>query len=96
MKKAVSDNGESALLCALRLKVETDTLSLLKKMLADGECMHRRDMKINGSELASVGFEQGTLMGCVLDTLFELVLRDELENDREKLLEYAVKLRETH
>ncbi|MBR5460142.1 MAG: hypothetical protein IKV53_04680 [Clostridia bacterium] len=96
LKKAVSDNGESALLCALRLKGETDTLSLLKKMLADGECMHRRDMKINGSELASVGFEQGTLMGCVLDTLFELVLRDELENDREKILEYAVKLRETH
>ena len=96
LKKAVSDNGESALLCALRLKGETDTLSLLKKMLADGECMHRRDMKINGSDLASIGFAQGTLMGYVLDTLFELVLRDELENDREKILEYAVKLRETH
>ena len=96
LKKAVSDNGESAVISALRLRGDTDTLSLLEKMLEDGECMHRRDMKINGSDLASIGFEQGTLMGQVLDTLFELVLRDELENDRGKLLEYAVKLRETH
>ncbi len=92
IKKAVSENGESALLSALRLRGETDTLAVLEKMISDGECMHRCDMNINGSDLASIGFEQGTLMGQVLDILFERVLRDEIANERKELIEYSQKI----
>lgn len=89
IKKAVSENTEEALSTALLLKNESSAARLLEKLISNGECMHKKDMKINGADLISIGFAQGTKMGQVLDLIFELVLKDELVNEREALIEYA-------
>ena len=89
MKRLAYKNGEEALLCALFLKGCTEEALILEKLISDGVCMHKRDMMINGDDLISLGFEQGTKMGQVLDSLFELVLKGELANERKVLLEYV-------
>jgi len=89
IKKAVCENTEEAVFTALLLKNESRAAMLLERLISNRECMHKKDMKINGADLISIGFEQGTKMGQVLDLIFDLVLKGELENNKETLIEYA-------
>lgn len=94
LKRSVFIHGEAAVMSALEIK-KSPMKNTLEKAICNGECMHRRDMRINGGDLARLGYKQGTEMGRTLDTLFDLVLRDEIPNEQKKLIEYAIKLKET-
>ena len=93
LKKAVAQRGEKAVRYALEFRERCEALEWLDSALENGECMRKRDLKINGRDLISLGVEQGTKMGQVLDDIFDLVLRGELPNDKEKLIEYAKRLK---
>lgn len=58
-----------------------------------GVCVRLAQMSIGGSDLMPMGFA-GPKIGAALNTLLDRVLREELENDREVLLDAAKKLAE--
>ncbi len=95
VKKAVSILGLEAVTTALEVKQAVmapyadNLLEKLYKAIEKADCMQKKDMKINGADLIALGIEQGTKMGQVLDSAFDLILKGELANDREKLLEYV-------
>ena len=62
-------------------------------LAADGVCVRLAQMNIGGSDLMPMGFE-GPKSGAALNTLLDRVLREELENDREVLLDAAKELAE--
>ena len=49
-------------------------------------------MTVNGSDLIQLGMKQGKEMGQIIEQLFEAVLDDPQQNEREKLLNLAHKL----
>ena len=98
LKLAVSECGEDAVFTSLEIKsamhdpFSRDLFERLEKALANGECMHKRDLKINGADLIGLGIAPGTKMGWVIDTLFTNVLMDKIPNESEKLKEFAKSL----
>lgn len=62
----------------------------LEKLRSSGLCLDKRDLEITGSDLRKLGYE-GREIGKKFDEIFEKVLLRELDNDKEKLLEYASK-----
>lgn len=63
---------------------------LLKKQCNDiiknGEPLYIKDLKINGEDLKSLGFQNGKLIGDTLRYLLDEVLKDPKENKRENLV----------
>ena len=47
-----------------------------RKILADHQCVSKKEMKINGSDLIKMGVEPGPKLGDILDRLYEQVLDD--------------------
>ena len=62
----------------------------LEEVLAAGLCYSVRDMAVNGRDLMALG-AKGKAVGESLSHLLELLLKEELPNDREMLLEAARK-----
>ena len=61
-------------------------------ILAQNQCVSKKDMKINGKDLIALGVEPGQKLGAILDRLYEMVLDDPELNDHEKLIELANKI----
>ena len=64
------------------------------ELRAGGACVRLAQMQVGGSDLMPLGFA-GPKIGLALNTLLDRVMRDELENDRETLLNAAKELTET-
>lgn len=71
-----------------------DTLSLVeeecRRILDDHECYCLKMLAVNGSDLLHMGITSGELIGRILDTLLDKVIRGELENDKPALTEAAL------
>ena len=63
-----------------------------QEVVAKNYCVDKKNLSVNGRDLIEMGMKPGEGMGVVLDMLFNEVLRDPTQNDREKLLERANKL----
>ena len=72
-----------------------DKLKNLDKLYANvkNDCFTLSGLAINGRDLIDSGFE-GAAIGKMLNGILQLVLDDELPNEREALLNYAVQKRE--
>ena len=57
--------------------------------MATGEALQARDLKADGRDLMALGYRQDARLGRTLERLLDLVLRGELPNDREALLDKA-------
>ena len=64
----------------------------IKKIEEEGSALSLKDLKINGNDLIKNGIKAGKGLGLILDELFQCVLDDPSMNEREKLLETALKL----
>ena len=60
-----------------------------KRIVATGEALQARDLKADGRDLMALGYRQDARLGRTLERLLDLVLRGELPNDREALLDKA-------
>jgi tRNA nucleotidyltransferase (CCA-adding enzyme) len=58
-------------------------------VLAGEHALSRKDLAINGHDLASIDIPPGRDMGTIIDHLFETVLDDPQQNTRERLLTIA-------
>lgn len=63
--------------------------SLMKEILEEHQCFQLKDMAINGSDLIRIGVPEGKQIGQILHSLFELVLMEQCENERDVLIEQA-------
>jgi len=63
------------------------------QVLAESQCVQKKDLAINGRDLIDAGMKPGKELGEVLDTLFERVLDEPELNTRESLLELAHNLK---
>lgn len=64
----------------------------LDEIIRDNECFSLKQLAVNGSDLIEIGITNGKEIGDTLNYLFEKVLNEELENDRQALIN-AVKNR---
>ncbi len=64
--------------------------ALVDNIIADEQCLHIRDLAINGKDLMAVGFPEDKTLGDCLSYLLDCVLDEKLPNEREMLLNAAV------
>ncbi len=60
-----------------------------KEILRDGDPFRLSQLAVNGNDLILAGFEKGTKIGDILNSLLEAVLEDPSLNRKDKLLELA-------
>lgn len=75
-----------------KMRYVDDLEHAYQEVVAHKQCVDKKDMSVNGRDLIEMGMKPGEKMGVLLDMLFEEVLSDPTQNDREKLLERANKL----
>ncbi|WP_035283093.1 MULTISPECIES: HD domain-containing protein [unclassified Clostridium] len=63
----------------------------LNIILAENECFMLKDLKINGRDLISLGYDKGKEIGETLQYLLNLVIENPELNDREKLINIVKK-----
>jgi len=68
---------------------------LYEEIMAKGECVSLKELKINGKDLIEAGFTPGKELGELLNRLLNEVLEDPNKNDRETLLNMAIPKKNT-
>jgi tRNA nucleotidyltransferase (CCA-adding enzyme) len=63
--------------------------TLAAQIQAENACLCMKDLAVNGSDLIALGFTPGKQLGSCLQALLELVLDEQLPNDRDALLAAA-------
>lgn len=58
-------------------------------VLQNGECYSLARLAVNGSDLIAAGYPPGAELRCILDFLLEQVVRDNMPNEKSRLLETA-------
>ena len=66
--------------------------SILEKIEAENTCLHLSDLAVKGTDLLEMGYEAGPGLGQALEHLLDLVLNEELPNEKEALLQKAKEL----
>lgn len=61
----------------------------LEKIIENDECYSLKQLAINGDDLINAGFEQGQIIGVILDVLLNTVIEEKVENSKEALLNLA-------
>ena len=84
--------GQSMYKRAEKLEYIAEYERVYRKILADHQCVSKKEMKINGSDLIKMGVEPGPKLGNILDRLYEQVLDDPSLNEAQKLKELANKI----
>lgn len=59
-----------------------------RRLVAENACMTVSSLAVNGSDLMEIGYK-GRDIGDCLNNMLELIIDEKLENNREKLLDYA-------
>lgn len=72
-----------------KLKLLTDTEKIVENISKEKSCFKLCDLKINGNDLLSQGFENGHIIGDTLRTILLKVIDGEIDNDRNTLLSYS-------
>lgn len=85
----IADNSAKTKESLERLKKYENIKKMAKDILEKEECFSLRQLKVNGSDLISIGFPKGREIGEMLNTLLEMVISGECENERETLLNEA-------
>ena len=71
--------------------------ALTDKIIEQGQCYALKDLKVTGTDLIDdAGVRKGALVGKILNRLLDMVIDEEVENDREKLLQTAKDLIENY
>jgi len=62
---------------------------LYQEIIANGECVNLKELKINGKDLIAEGLKPGRELGDILNQLLAAVLEDPLLNEKESLIKLA-------
>ena len=64
---------------------------LAQQIMEENACLHLKDLAVNGRDLLALGYA-GPRLGQTLQRLLELVLEEQLPNEKQALLAYAQQL----
>lgn len=59
---------------------------MINSIISDGDCFSLDRLEVNGKDLISIGIIKGKDIGYVLNQLLELVIKEEIANEHDKLL----------
>lgn len=90
IKVHIADDMGKAPECRKRIETYNAAVETIHEIIAENECFSLRDLAVNGNDMKKLGLT-GVEIGAVLNYLLELVINEECENDREKLLDAAKK-----
>lgn len=76
-----------------KLSLIEKSLANIKDILNSGQCYSLKQMKINGKDLISLGYEKGKNIGEVLNYLLNLVMENSQLNDRDILMRIAKEMK---
>lgn len=63
----------------------------MEQILAEGQCFSLGDLAIDGNDLKRAGISEGKQIGLILNALLSEVIDEKLTNDKQTLLQYAIK-----
>ena len=63
--------------------------SIIRSILDSEQCLHLRDLAVNGTDLMAIGYPEGKLLGEALNHLLDCVLDEKIPNERMPLLRAA-------
>lgn len=75
-----------------RLSVCDEYINKLKEIEKENLCLNISDLSVNGNDLVSCGYK-GKEIGETLEKILDKILKGELENSKEKILDYINKNR---
>jgi len=109
VRRALNKYGEKTLRYLLRLKradnrgqnirdfdrtAEYDRLEItINSVIEKQQCFSLKQLAVNGNDMANMGIPPSPETGRILNTLLEMVINDDLPNDRDILLQYAEKIK---
>ena len=73
----------------LRIDKVNTIEQILEEVLQEDECFSLKDLAVNGKDLMDVGYKAGRQLGVVLQGLLDCVIGEEVNNNKEELLELA-------
>lgn len=62
---------------------------ILNRIIIEKQCYNLKGLDINGEDLKNLGIKEGKRIGEILTALLMMVINDEIENKKEKLLKFA-------
>lgn len=62
---------------------------ILEEILQEDECFSLKDLAVNGKDLMGIGYKSGRQLGAALQGLLDCVIGEEINNNKEELLELA-------
>lgn len=65
---------------------------LLDEILQEDECFSMKSLAINGNDLINIGYKSGKELGNTLNILLQMVIDDEILNEKEELLKIAASM----
>ncbi len=71
-----------------RLENITKCEAMTKEILSEKPCFSLKNLAVNGSDLISLGFPQGKIIGTILQFLLDAVIEETCKNEKNELLEY--------
>ncbi len=92
--KRADFSAKSADHCARNIEKLDAIQGILQRILEEGQCFRVKDLAVNGSDLLALGFSQDKKLGRALETLLELVISEQVPNDRAQLLKIAETLKD--
>ncbi len=66
--------------------------ALMEEIIAENACLQLKDLAINGSDLINLGVKKGPQIGILLHALLQMVIEEQLPNERDLLLKTAEKM----
>ena len=85
-----ADNLAQSPECAKRLETYAEIRRIMADITARNECFSKRQLAINGDDLIALGIPRGKRIGQILDALLEEVTAGNIENEKEKLIEFVI------
>ena len=61
----------------------------LNEILAENAALKIKDLKVNGADLIGLGIKPGRQIGEILNKLLDLVIDEDIENNKDILLSYV-------
>lgn len=78
--------------CESRLQSLYEVKEVYQEICIANDCLELKDLAVTGKDLIEAGFEQGKLLGIILNQLLQHVLENPQDNKKELLLDIAKSL----
>lgn len=72
-----------------RIDKQKELSELLDVIMSEEQCFSIKNLMVSGKDLLNIGYKEGKQLGEALQGLLDCVISNEVENDKDKLLELA-------